>query len=119
MSNYSSATGPTNGPGGVQSQPVSAAQPRPAVRTVPSSWIAPAIVATLCFFAPTGVVAVYFAAQVNSYWNSGDQAGAVTASKRARSWVLITLLAWVLFTVFMVATGRMGALFESGVLTGR
>lgn len=93
-------------------------QQRVAARKVPASWLAPAIVSTICCFAPTGVVALYFAAQVNAFWNSGNQAAAVKASKRARTWLIVTILLWALAMVFLIATGRMGALFESGVVTG-
>lgn len=82
----------------------------------PASWIAPAIVATLCLFPPTGIAAVYFAAQVGPLWNGGDPRGAVTASRRARTWTLASIVVWVVATVILIATGRMGRLLESGVL---
>lgn len=114
MSNYS---GPVN-PNAANSQPVPPGQPRVATRVAPASWLAPAIVSTLCCFAPTGVVALYFAAQVGAYWNAGNQVAAIAAAKRARRWVIISMLFWVVAMVFLVATGRMGALFESGIVTG-
>lgn len=61
---------------------------------------------------------MYFAAQVNAFWNSGDQAAALKASKRARMWLIITILLWALVMVFLIATGRMGSLFESGFVSG-
>lgn len=87
-------------------------------RVAPASWLAPAIVATLCCFSPTGVVAVYYSAQVNTYWNLGNSQAAAVASKKARRWVIISVLLWVIAMIFLIATGRMGALFESGALSG-
>ncbi|MFZ1362315.1 MAG: CD225/dispanin family protein [Candidatus Nanopelagicales bacterium] len=95
-----------------------AQQPRVAVRAVPASWLAPAIVSTILCFSPTGVVAVYFAAQVNAFWNSGNQVAAAKASKRARTWLIITIFLWALTMVFLIATGRLGSLFESGFVSG-
>jgi len=90
-------------------------RPGAAIRP-PSSWIAPAVLATLCLFPLTGVVAVYQAAQVRALWNGGDRRGALTASRRARTWTLISVLLWVIATSILVATGRMGRLLEAGVL---
>lgn len=94
-------------------QPVSShAGPVP----VPNSWLAPAVVAALCCFPITGVAAVYFAAQVNVLWAAGDRRGALTAARRARGWTLLSVTLWIVVTIVLVATGRMGRLLESGVL---
>ena len=82
----------------------------------PGSWIAPAVFATLCLFPLTGVVAVYHAAQVRPLWTGGDGRGALTASRRARAWTLLSILLWLVLTSILVATGRMGRLLEAGVL---
>ncbi|MBP7971439.1 MAG: CD225/dispanin family protein [Candidatus Nanopelagicales bacterium] len=83
---------------------------------VASSWLAPAVVATLCLFPPTGVVAVYFAAQVRPLWAAGDRRAANTAARRARAWTLLSIFLWVVFMAILVATGRLGRLLEAGVV---
>ena len=83
---------------------------------VPSSWLAPAIVATLCCLSPTGVVAVYFAAQVSTRWGSGDRRGAARCARMARTWVLVSLVLWAVTLAILVATGRAGRFLEAGVL---
>lgn len=86
-------------------------EPRP-----PSSWLAPAVFATLCLFPPTGVVALYFAAQVSSLWAVGERRQAARCARLARIWSLTSLALWVVFSVILVATGRAGRLLEAGVL---
>jgi len=82
----------------------------------PTSWLAPAIFATLCLFPPTGVVGVYFAAQVRSLWAVGQRREAARCARMARVWTLVSLALWVVFSVIVVATGRAGRLLEAGVL---
>lgn len=98
--------------------PPNGGSPRQGGRSVPPSWLIPAVVATLCCFAPTGIVSVYFAAQVNAYWEKGDSRAAVKASRRARTWLVVSLLLWAASMLFLVATGRLGMLLESGVIEG-
>ena len=47
------------------------------------------IVVTLCCCLPFGVVAIIFAAQVNDKLRRGDVAGAMAASKNAKTWVIV------------------------------
>ena len=83
---------------------------------VPSSWLAPSIVATLCCFSPTGVVAVYFAAQVATRWSLGDRKSALRCARIARTWVLVSIVLWAVAMVILIATGRVGRFLEAGVL---
>lgn len=83
---------------------------------LPSSWLAPSIVATLCCFSPTGVVAVYFAAQVSTRWSLGDRKSALRCARIARTWVFVSIVLWVVAMVILVATGRAGRFLEAGVL---
>ncbi len=89
---------------------------RESMPIAPSSWLVPSVLATLCCFPITGVVALYFAAQVDSRWTLDDRKGALNAARRARAWTLTSFALWVLATVVLVATGRLGRLLESGVL---
>jgi hypothetical protein len=50
-----------------------------------------AILATVLCCLPTGIVAIVFAAQVNSKLQAGDWAGAQAASKTAKIWCWVSL----------------------------
>lgn len=89
---------------------------QPPLPIAPSSWLVPAILATLCCFPVTGVVALCFAAQVDARWTLGDRRGAMNSARRARAWTLTSFALWVVATVVLVATGRLGRLLESGVV---
>ncbi|MFA7266886.1 MAG: CD225/dispanin family protein [Candidatus Nanopelagicales bacterium] len=83
---------------------------------VPSSWLAPAVVVTLCCFSPTGIVAVYYAAQVSVNWRTGERREASRCARLARRWVWVSVLLWALVTLVLIATGRFGRLLEAGVV---
>ncbi|MCX7886492.1 MAG: CD225/dispanin family protein [Verrucomicrobiae bacterium] len=83
----------------------SSAQPT-APAYVPN-YLAQAILVTLCCCWPFGILAIVFAAQVNSKLRAGDLVGAQEASRRAKMWCwisfglgifvwVISLLAWFL-----------------------
>lgn len=78
----------------------------------PSSWLAPAVLSCLCCFPITGVIALYYAAQVDVRWSLADARGAITAARRARAWTLASFLLWIIATVFLFATGRAGRLLQ-------
>ncbi|MFI0431598.1 MAG: CD225/dispanin family protein [Candidatus Nanopelagicales bacterium] len=73
----------------------------------PNSWLVPAVLTTLCCFPLTGVVAIYFAAQVRVMWDHDDPAGALRASRRARLWTLLGFGVFLLLVVLSLATGSM------------
>jgi hypothetical protein len=56
----------------------------------------PAVLATL-FFLPTGIAALVYASQVTAKLNAGDVQGAEKASANARTWVIVTAVAAVVF----------------------
>lgn len=57
----------------------------------PANSLVWAILATLLCCLPTGIVAIVYAAQVDSKWNSGDRFGAETAAKNAKTWCWVSL----------------------------
>jgi hypothetical protein len=73
-------------------QPIGSFLPAPAI---PNHLIT-AVLVTLCCCLPFGIVALVFAAQVNSKLAAGDVAGAKAASNSARTWVLVAFIAGLL-----------------------
>ncbi|MFG2088656.1 MULTISPECIES: CD225/dispanin family protein [unclassified Spirillospora] len=55
-----------------------------------------AILSTIFCCLPAGVVSIVFAAQVNSKWQSGDQAGAMKASGNAKTWAIVAAVVGVI-----------------------
>lgn len=62
-----------------------------------NNYLIPAIVVTFCCCLPGGVVAIIYAAQVNTKLAAGDIAGAMAASKNAKMWTWIAAGAGLLF----------------------
>lgn len=80
------------------------ARPRLQCRTAPNHlpW---AIATTILCCLPAGIVSIVFAAQVNSKWMSGDQAGAYKASNNAKTWAIVSAVLGVIVGViyFIIA----------------
>ena len=81
------------------------------------NYLIPAILSTIFCCLPLGVVSIIFATQVNSKVASGDIAGAMEASKKAKMFMFIAIglgvvsmvggiIIWVIF-VGMAAAGNM------------
>ncbi len=80
----------------------------PATGGVVPNYLVPSVLVTFCCCLPLGIVALVFAAQVNSKFAAGDVAGAREASANAKKWVwiafLVGLAVWLVFaTVYGVA----------------
>lgn len=92
------------------------AMPMPAMGapagTVPN-YLVQAILVTLCCCLPFGVVAVVYAAQVNSKLAGGDIAGARDASDKAKMW------SWIGFGLGLLSTIAYFALMGIGTLHNR
>ena len=67
--------------------------------TIPN-YLIQSILVTFCCCLPFGIVAIIFAAQVNSKLAAGDRAGALDSSRKAKMWTWIALgtglLVWVI-----------------------
>lgn len=66
----------------------------------PSSYLGWAIAATILCCVPLGIIAIVFAAQVNSKWERGDYEGALKASKRAEIWIILAITLGVVLAPF-------------------
>lgn len=75
-----------------------------AVGSPPPSHLVWAILTTILCCLPAGIVSIVFAAQVNSKWQAGDHAGAMSASKNAKTWAIVSAVAGVLAAVVLAAT---------------
>jgi hypothetical protein len=73
-----------------------------------NNYLVQAVLTAFCCCIPLGVVAIIYAAQVNSKLASGDIAGAQAASKNAKMWSWIAFGAGVLvvlaYAAFMATT---------------
>lgn len=72
------------------------------------NYLVPAILSALCCCLPGGVVAIVYAAQVNSKLAVGDVPGAMAASRNAKMWVWIAagagIAIGIAYAVFIAVT---------------
>ncbi len=87
--------------------------PTNAPANVPN-YLVPAIISIFCCW-PLGIVAIIFAAQVNGKVTSGDLAGAVDASKKAKLFSFIAIgiglavgVVYLLLTLLGIGLGALG-----------
>jgi hypothetical protein len=70
----------------------------------------PAILVTLCCCLPGGIVAIVYAAQVNSKLQAGDIAGAQAASNNAKLWCMIAAGSGIVINILIIALNMLGVL---------
>lgn len=70
---------------------LSYAPPSPVTNSIPN-YLVQSILVTLCCCLPFGIVAIVYAAQVNSKFASGDVGGAQYASAQAKKWCWIGVI---------------------------
>ncbi|MFI0368777.1 CD225/dispanin family protein [Actinomadura sp. 1N219] len=75
----------------------------------PPNYLVWSILTTILCCLPAGVVSIVFAAQVNSKWSAGDQAGAYKASNNAKTWAIVSavvgLIVGVLSFIYTLSSG--------------
>jgi len=79
----------------------------------PANYLVWAILSTLFCCLPLGIASIVFAAQVDGKYNSGDYAGAVEASEKAKKfakWSAIsTVIIYIVLILFVVVVGVAGS----------
>lgn len=78
----------------------------------PANYLVVGILTTIFCCLPFGIVSIVYAAQVNSKWFSGDQEGAMNASKNAKMW------AWISFGISVAGFIIWAILAAIGVVAG-
>lgn len=76
----------------------------------PPSYLAWAILATVLFFLPLGVVAIVFSSRVGGLYAAGDYAGAQGSSRRARQFALAATLVGLVLWIALVVLAVLGVL---------
>lgn len=66
------------------------------------NYLVPAILSTVFCCVPLGVISIVFAAQVNSKVASGDLAGAMESSRKAKMFMFIAIGAGLLTWIFVI-----------------
>lgn len=70
--------------------------------TMPKTWLAESILATLFCCLPFGIAGIVNASKVESRFNSGDVDGAIRASDEAKKWTMISFWIGVGVTVLYI-----------------
>ena len=86
-------------------EPIRRFPPLPVVK----NYLVQAVLTAFCCCMPVGVVAIVYAAQVNSRLHTGNIAGAQDASRKAKMWCWIAVgsgvLAWIAYVGYMTYLG--------------
>ena len=73
----------------------------------PNSYLALAIISTILCCLPTGIVSIVYATKVNSAYEDGNYEAANSASKNAKTWGIVSIVAaalgWVLYLLIFGA----------------
>ena len=81
---------------------VHTAAEKPIIIVKPPSHLVGAVLATLLCCMPFGIVAIIYAAQVDSKFNAGDYVGAQNASNTARTWLIVSIVLGLLFGFIVI-----------------
>ena len=91
-----------------QPQPV---QQQP-VGPKPKNYLVLSILATLFCCLPFGIPAIIFSAQVDSHWNAGRYQEAYNASRKAKTWMLVSVILGALIIFSYIALIIVGVVKE-------
>ena len=98
---------PARGPGWAAARRrLTSAPAGPAAPTTPANYFWQSL-ACLFLFLPSALVAVVYSTQVNRRVQVGDMAGAVRASRLARTWCLVTVVVFGALVLWVTAGGRL------------
>ena len=81
---------------------VHTAAEKPIIIVKPPRHLVGAVLATLLCCMPFGIVAIIYAAQVDSKFNAGDYVGAQNASNTARTWLIVSIVLGLLFGFIVI-----------------
>lgn len=81
----------------------------------PQNYLVWAILTTLLCCTPFGIVSIVFAAKVNNRWVSGDQAGAHDASRKAKTWAIVSACSGLVVVVIWALIAVAGVMSDSDV----
>ena len=83
--------------------PMAAGTPMSAAQAGINNYLVPAILVTLCCCIPFGIVAIVYAAQVNTKLSAGDVAGAQESARNARMWTWIAFGSGIVLSIIWFA----------------
>jgi len=93
-------------------------QPRQPMEPKPDNYLVWSILATLfCCLIP-GIVAIVYAAQVDTKWMMGDYAGAREAAKTARTWTLVAFILGLAGIIAYIIIFAIYAVFIAAAMRG-
>ncbi|WP_297094284.1 CD225/dispanin family protein [uncultured Draconibacterium sp.] len=81
----------------------------------PPNYLVFAILTTIFCGKIFGIVAIVFAAQVNSYWNAGNYEAALSASRNAKLWAWVSFaagMAWLILGIILSIFGVLAGLMQ-------
>lgn len=72
--------------------------------TRPPNYLALAIISTILCCLPAGIVSIVYSTQVNSAYDMGDYDKAMRASRNAKTWGIVSVVAaavvWIIYVAF-------------------
>ncbi|HIY63699.1 MAG TPA: CD225/dispanin family protein [Candidatus Mediterraneibacter stercoripullorum] len=71
-----------------------------------------AIISTICCCPPFGIVAIVFAAKINSATYAGNNEEAHRAARNAKIWIIVAFVVGLLVELFSMAFGVIGSISE-------
>ncbi|MCX7547665.1 CD225/dispanin family protein [Xanthomarina sp. F1114] len=83
----------------------------------PNSYLALAIISTILCCLPFGIVSIVYATKVNALYEDGNYDRAISASKNAKTWgivsVAVAFFGWLIY-VLIFGVAMFGALLSEG-----